>query len=444
MTNNGCEQAIGSLLKVALIGFVVLLFLSLFGDYWWIPLIIAGVLLIAILVYNEITNIKEEKRNLILQEEKEKQNQIDLENQKKYLVIQQKRKEKLLINQQKYKVYIDTIYFSTKQNPVVFTILNNFLCEIPESIFLYIESYAYFESLISSQNPIGEKLLWSINIGVDNIPSRENQQEIENFYSGTFSKLKRLLQTVVELKNHYDYSFYILRFIQESASALQWTQLKNITGIEFENVENLPLIECIFAYYNKYQRYGNIYLDPLITAFTHLLIYKQKFGVPKTIDDNNFLRKRERVLRNLESKKDDFDFRIFEAKMKKTINNSEKKYSILDVDLMSGIEFENFIAQLFNRMGYHTEVTKLTGDYGVDVIAEQDGNKIAIQAKCYTSSVSNKAIQEITAGMKHYNCQIGVVVTNRFFTKPAIELAHSNGIQLWDRKVLQEKIEELF
>ena len=111
---------------------------------------------------------------------------------------------------------------------------------------------------------------------------------------------------------------------------------------------------------------------------------------------------------------------------------------------MNGKEFENFVAKLFSKMGYVTEVTKHSGDFGVDVIAEKDGKKIGIQAKCYTNSVSNSAIQEITAGIKYYDCQKGIVVTNSTFTKAAIELARINSIQLWDRKMLEEKIFELF
>jgi len=67
-----------------------------------------------------------------------------------------------------------------------------------------------------------------------------------------------------------------------------------------------------------------------------------------------------------------------------------------------------------------------------------------IPTKCYTGSVSNSAVQEIVAGMKYYSCQRGVVVTNSTFTKAAIELARKNTIQLWARKILEEKISEIF
>jgi restriction system protein len=58
--------------------------------------------------------------------------------------------------------------------------------------------------------------------------------------------------------------------------------------------------------------------------------------------------------------------------------------------------------------------------------------------------VSNKAIQEVVAGMKYYDLKKGIVVTNNYFTKSAIELGNSNDVVLWDRVILKEKISEYY
>jgi HJR/Mrr/RecB family endonuclease len=117
--------------------------------------------------------------------------------------------------------------------------------------------------------------------------------------------------------------------------------------------------------------------------------------------------------------------------------------SIDDVDLMSGFEFENLIGQLFNKLGFSTEVTKISGDQGIDVIAEKNSQRIGIQSKCYSGSVGNKAIQEVVAGLSFYNLNKGLVVTNNYFTDSAKELAASNNVILWDRDMLKEKLNEL-
>lgn len=90
---------------------------------------------------------------------------------------------------------------------------------------------------------------------------------------------------------------------------------------------------------------------------------------------------------------------------------------------------------LFSKMGYLTLVTKASGDQGIDIIAEKNGGRIGIQAKCYSSQINNSAIQEIVAGIKHYNLDKAIVVTNNYFTKSAQKLAKSNNVILWDHNM---------
>ena len=86
-------------------------------------------------------------------------------------------------------------------------------------------------------------------------------------------------------------------------------------------------------------------------------------------------------------------------------------------------------------------VTQGSGDQGIDIIAYKDGIKYGIQCKCYSSDIGNKAVQEVFAGKTFYECHIGIVLINQYFTKSAIELAKKDGIVLWDRKMLLKLIE---
>jgi HJR/Mrr/RecB family endonuclease len=118
-------------------------------------------------------------------------------------------------------------------------------------------------------------------------------------------------------------------------------------------------------------------------------------------------------------------------------------YSINDIDIMTGSEFENFVAMLFNKMGYDSKVTKSTGDQGIDVVCKKGEVMVGIQTKCYSNKVGNSSVQEVVAGIKYYNCNKGMVVANNYFTESAIELAKANDIVLWDRNMLITKINEL-
>lgn len=111
-----------------------------------------------------------------------------------------------------------------------------------------------------------------------------------------------------------------------------------------------------------------------------------------------------------------------------------------DIDLMSGFEFEEFICKLFTKLGHKAKVTKSTGDQGIDIISESNGIKYGIQVKCYSGSVGNSAVQEAVAGKAFYSVDKAIVITNSHFTKSACELAQSNGVILWDRELLEEKL----
>lgn len=110
------------------------------------------------------------------------------------------------------------------------------------------------------------------------------------------------------------------------------------------------------------------------------------------------------------------------------------------IDIMNGREFEEFIANLFRKKGYKTTLTPSSGDYGIDVIIENDFLKIGIQTKCYSDKVSNSAVQEAFTGIKHYGLDKAMVITNNYFQPSAIRLAKENNVILWDRERLEEEL----
>lgn len=112
------------------------------------------------------------------------------------------------------------------------------------------------------------------------------------------------------------------------------------------------------------------------------------------------------------------------------------------VDCMEGHDFEQWCASLLVKNGFiNVEVTPSSGDQGVDVLAEKDGIRYAIQCKCYSSDLGNTPVQEVHTGKELYRCQIGVVMTNRYFTNGAKQAAAATGTLLWDRDRIQKMIE---
>ena len=112
-------------------------------------------------------------------------------------------------------------------------------------------------------------------------------------------------------------------------------------------------------------------------------------------------------------------------------------------DELDGHEFEYYCADLLRKKGFiDVEVTKGSGDYGVDILAEKEGVTYAIQCKCYMAPIGVKAIQEAYAGRDYYDRMVGAVLTNQYFTTPAVEAAKKLKILLWDRGYLESMIEE--
>ena len=130
----------------------------------------------------------------------------------------------------------------------------------------------------------------------------------------------------------------------------------------------------------------------------------------------------------------------------KAVNRIEFENEITNEEIssnISGIDFEHISKSLLEKNGFEDViVTKSSGDYGADVIATKEGVKYAIQCKKYSSKVGVEAVQEVIASKSVYNCHVGVVLTNNFFTPNAIKLAEANGILLWDANKLQELIDK--
>jgi hypothetical protein len=201
----------------------------------------------------------------------------------------------------------------------------------------------------------------------------------------------------------------------------------------FGNIGDLTLSEAI----QQYCLIETINLNNLQTAgtFLYYLIDHGKFeGDNYLLCFNLFVQQLNPILERQKAEN-------FANKIKKPLVN--RTYTINDIDLMNGQEFEQFLATLFSKMGYETAVTKSSGDQGIDVIASKGGIKIGIQAKCFSGSVGNGAIQEAVAGRNYYNLDKAIVVTNSEFTNSAKELAEANSVILWDRIILKEKIADL-
>lgn len=121
---------------------------------------------------------------------------------------------------------------------------------------------------------------------------------------------------------------------------------------------------------------------------------------------------------------------------RESIKKGPQKFAAL-----SGTEFERLLYRLFEAMGYNVEPTGRSGDQGGDLVANKNGERTLVQAKCYRDwSVGNEAVQQVVGAMKYYDCSKTMVVTTSAFTPQAHSLARSNNTELISKDRLSEML----
>jgi len=123
-----------------------------------------------------------------------------------------------------------------------------------------------------------------------------------------------------------------------------------------------------------------------------------------------------------------FVYAAIEAKISEIETIQYSRYS--DIEGMTGIEYEEYCASVLTVSGWTVSGTPGSGDQGVYLIATSGNKRVCIQCKRYSKPVGNGAVQEVVAGMAHWNGTHAVVVSNAGFTKAAQKLAESTGVFL--------------
>lgn len=325
--------------------------------------------------------------------------------------------------------------------------INGFIDKYKDDIFALIESldanvFSFNGALYSSL--VGNKIS-DIYVSNDGFYSNgykstnESIKEVLFFAKG----LKSRIQNIWEDKDSLDTIIYIVIknvVIKYYANFYKLNYGQN-TILEFCNAI-LEIKETELTLY-KMAYICNYILDKDISLPIHTTYNKLSSEIGQTLFEIKQQRKEAKLFRNSENPNSESvanESSIKQTKVDVAITK-DKEIALIDtIDQMSGEEFEKYIGNYFKNLGYKVIVTQLSGDFGVDIIIENEFVKIGVQAKRYTNTVGNSAIQEIVAGMKHYNLDKGMVITNNYFSRSAIELAKDNNVILWDRNTLIEKI----
>jgi restriction system protein len=105
--------------------------------------------------------------------------------------------------------------------------------------------------------------------------------------------------------------------------------------------------------------------------------------------------------------------------------------------------FEEFVAELFEALGYTVERCGGTGDEGADLRVFKAGLRGIVQCKYHSRGVvGSPELQKFLGSVHHYASHKGFFVTTRTFTLAAERFAADNPIELIDGPRLVELVQE--
>lgn len=127
--------------------------------------------------------------------------------------------------------------------------------------------------------------------------------------------------------------------------------------------------------------------------------------------------------------------------------NQDRSDVIHKLQAMDPLDFEHFVADLWEQEGWETEVTKASDDCGVDVRAVKNESLVrqtaAIQVKCYAdeNKVGRDEVQQYLAiRTQDSDVDAAIIVTTSSFTRPAEDWAGEHGVRLFDGNDLRKKL----
>ena len=100
---------------------------------------------------------------------------------------------------------------------------------------------------------------------------------------------------------------------------------------------------------------------------------------------------------------------------------------------MTPRQFEESVCEHYRKQGYKTEITPLSGDYGIDVFAAKGNEKLAIQAKMYGSSTRKKnrqCVMELHGAKDYFDCTKAIIATDGIVLPDAIKVAEKLNIAI--------------
>lgn len=99
---------------------------------------------------------------------------------------------------------------------------------------------------------------------------------------------------------------------------------------------------------------------------------------------------------------------------------------------MTPSQYEHNVAEYFKKKGYSVQITKLTNDFGVDVLVRKGKAKIAVQAKMFGEArrINIEMVLQLQGAKDYFDCTKAIIATDGLLTSSANEVANKLGIEI--------------
>jgi len=115
------------------------------------------------------------------------------------------------------------------------------------------------------------------------------------------------------------------------------------------------------------------------------------------------------------------------------ISGIDKRPNLLE---LSPKEFEEFVQNLFAKMGFDTKLYRATGDGGIDCVAYDPhpitGGKFIVQAKLYTRTVQPTHVRDLWGTVQHEGATKGIMITTSGYGPDSYKFAGGKPLNLID------------
>ena len=115
------------------------------------------------------------------------------------------------------------------------------------------------------------------------------------------------------------------------------------------------------------------------------------------------------------------------------ISDIDKRPNLLE---LSPKEFEQFIQNLFAKMGFDTKLYRASGDGGIDCVAYDPhpitGGKFIVQAKLYTRTVQPTHVRDLWGTVQHEGATKGIMITTSGYGPDSYKFAGGKPLNLID------------